>query len=510
MATIPEALAIAVQHHQAGRLKAAEQIYRQILAVEPNHANALHLLGVIVHQAGKHEVAVEYIGRAIRLQGNAAAFHNNLGEAYRALYRISEAVACYRRALELNPEYAEAHSNLGIVLRDQGKLGEALACCRRALELKPGYAEADNNLGVALKDQGKLDEAVACYRRALQLKPDFAEAHINLGSVLKDQGKLGEAVACYRRALELKPHSAEAHNDLGIALEAMGDLQGAEGSFRTALRHNSRFVFAHYNLAALMGGKLPKKDLAAQHRLLEEMDVTDAQRLFLHFGLAQVLDARGEYAEAAEHLDRGNALRLSELRRLGQEYDPKEHESFVTRMIAVCTPDFFERVRGFGLESEIPVFIVGLPRSGTTLIEQILASHCQVFGAGEIKLVSDTMAALGEQGADPIEGLRQLNRQTALRLAARHLERLRELSRTALRVVDKMPDNYLYLGLLASLFPRAKFIHCRRDLRDVAVSCWKAHFQEVRWANDQNTLLHDFTSTNGLWSTGGRSCRCPC
>ena len=192
---------------------------------------------------------------------------------------------------------------------------------------------------------------------------------------LKDQGKLDEAVACYRRALELKPDFAEAHSNLGSALEEMGDLQGAEDSFRAALRHNSRFAFAHYKLAELLGGKLPENDLAAQRRLLEETELTDAQRLLLHFGLAQVLDARGEYAEAAEHLDRGNALQLSEWRKCGQEYDPKEHESLVTRMIAVCTPDFFARVRGFGLESELPVFVVGLPRSGTTLIEQILASH---------------------------------------------------------------------------------------------------------------------------------------
>ena len=126
--------------------------------------------------------------------------------------------------------------------------------------------------------------------------------------------------------------------------------------------------------------------------------------MLLHFGLAQVLDARGEYAEAAEHLDRGNALQLSEWRKHGQEYDPKEHESFVTRMIAVCTPDFFERVRGFGLESEIPVFVVGLPRSGTTLIEQILAGHSRIFGAGETGLASDTMAALGPAGTRHPEG----------------------------------------------------------------------------------------------------------
>jgi hypothetical protein len=161
-------------------------------------------------------------------------------------------------------------------------------------------------------------------------------------------------------------------------------------------------------------------------------------------------------------------------------------------MIGVSTQDFFQRVRGFGLESELPVFVVGLPRSGTTLVEQILASHSQVFGAGEIKLVRETKAALSGQGADFIESLRRLDRPTARRLAARHLESLGGLNLAALRIVDKMPENYLYLGLLASLFPRAKLIHCRRDLRDVAVSCWVTHFKEIRWANEQQHIASRF------------------
>ena len=475
-----------------GKLDEAVACYRRALELKPDFAEAHNNLGNALKDQGKLDEAVACYRRALELKPDYAEAHNNLGIALKDQGKLDEAVACYRRALELKPDFAEAHNNLGIALKEQGKLDEAVACYRRALELKPDFAEAHNNLGNALKDQGKLDEAVACYRRALELKPDFAEAHNNLGIALKDQGKLDEAVACYRRALELKPDFAEAHGNLGSALEEMGDLQGAEDSFRAALRHNPRFAFAHYKLAELLGGKLPEEDLAAQRRLLEETELTDAQRLLLHFGLAQVLDARGEYAEAAEHLDRGNALQLSEWRKRGQEYDPKEYEFLVTRMIAVCTPDFFERVRGFGLESELPVFVVGLPRSGTTLIEQILASHSQVFGAGEIKLARDTMAALGGQGADSIEGLRQLDRQTARRLASRHLERLRALNRAALRIVDKMPENYLYLGLLASLFPRAKFIHCRRDLRDVAVSCWMTHFQEIRWANDQQHIASRF------------------
>jgi tetratricopeptide (TPR) repeat protein len=594
MATIPEALAIAIQHHRAGRLQAAEQIYRQILAVEPNHADAWHLLGVIAHQAGQHDLAIQHLQRAIALEGNSAIFHNNLGGIHYALRRfpeaaacyrravelqpdhaegyynlgnalkdlgkLDEAIACYRRALELKPDFAEAHNNLGNLLKDQGRLDEAVACYRRtaelrpadaeahnnlgnvlrdqgkrdealvcyrraldrrpefadahynlgdvlkelgeideavacyrrALELKPDLSEAHNNLGAALEVQGKLDEAVACYRRALELKPDHARAYNNLGAVLDVQGKLDEAVACYRRALQLKPDFAEAHGNLGAALEETGDFAAAEERFRTALRHDGRFAFAHYKLAELLGRRLPEQDLAALRLLLDETQLTDAQRLLLHFGLAQALDARAEYAQAAWHLEQANAIQASEWRRRGQEYDPSDDEFLVTQLISVCGPDFFQRVRGFGLETELPVFVVGLPRSGTTLVEQILASHSQVYGAGEIALGLQTMAALGEKGAELIEGLRRLDRATTARLAARHLEQLRALHGTAERIVDKMPDNFFSLGLLAALFPRAKLIHCRRDLRDVAVSCWMTHFREVRWANDPSHMASRF------------------
>ena len=312
MVPIPEALAIAFQHHQAGRLQAAEQIYRLILQAEPNHADAMHLLGVIAHQVGKHDIAVEHIERAIGLNGNVAAFHNNLGEAYLALGRIPEAVACYRQALQLKPDYTVAHNNLGAAFKDQGKLDEAVACCRRALELKPDYAEAHNNLGVAFKDQGKLDEAVAClrralelkphfaaahnnlglacwdqgkrdealacWRRALELKPDYAEAHYNLGNAMKDQGKLDEALACYRRALELKPDYAEAHNSLGVAFTEQGKLDEAVACYHRALELKPGYAGAHSNLGLAFQnqGKLDEA-LACYRRALElEPDLAEA------------------------------------------------------------------------------------------------------------------------------------------------------------------------------------------------------------------------------------------
>lgn len=285
MPTISEALAIAVQHHQAGRLAEAEQVYRQVLAIKPNQPTAWHLLGVIAHQVGRNGIAVEYIERAIQSNENVAEFHNNLGEAKRALEKFEEAAACYQRALRLNPDFAEAHNNLGIIRLGREDLTEARACFQRAVQLKPDFAEAHNNLGFALlrqgepaqaracferavqlnpryveayhnlgnvwSDQGRLEEAAACYERAMQLKPDFAEAHNSLGIILKNQGRLDEAVACYQRALELKPDFFEVLNNLGIIRKNQGRVEEAVACYQRALQLNPDFAEVHNNLGTV-------------------------------------------------------------------------------------------------------------------------------------------------------------------------------------------------------------------------------------------------------------------
>lgn len=205
MATIPEVLATAAQHHQAGRLQQAEQAYREVLRVDAQHPDALHLLGVIAHQAGRHQEAVDSIRRAIALQPERAEFHGNLATAYLAAGEFDQAVASSGRALKLKPDFAEVYFNLANVFKAQGRLDEAVAGYRRALEIKPDYAKAHNNLGNALTDRGQSVEAEASYRRALELNPGDAGAHYNLGNVLKGQGRLDEAAASYGRALQIEP-----------------------------------------------------------------------------------------------------------------------------------------------------------------------------------------------------------------------------------------------------------------------------------------------------------------
>ena len=246
--TIPQAFEIAVQCHRAGRLADAEALYRQILAAQPGHADALHLLGLVAHQSGRHDLAVEWIRQAIDLKPDYPIAHCNLAEACRALGRLDDALAACRRALQLAPGLSNAHLNLGNALKDRGDFDGAIAAYRRATELKPDYTEAYYNLGVTHRERGELDEAVAAYRRAVQIKPDYPEAHYNLGIALRDRGQLAEAIAAYQTALALQPGHADARNNLGAALAALGQLDEAIVAYRAALASKPDFPEAHYNL----------------------------------------------------------------------------------------------------------------------------------------------------------------------------------------------------------------------------------------------------------------------
>jgi len=268
--SIPQAFALALQHQQAGRLADAEALYRQILAVQPNHADAWQYLGVIAGWAGRHDLAVALMNRAIVLNPNSPEAHSNLGNVYRSMGRLDDAAASFRRALQLKPDHPEALSNLGIVLAAQGRLDEAIAAYRRALLIKPGYAEIHNNLGLALAENGRPGEAIATYRRALELRPNYPEAWCHLGVALAGDGLPEEAIGAYRRALVLKPDYPEAHHSLGLALAATDQLEDAVAAYRRSLALQPACAEAWNNLgAALAGQDLFDEAMAAFRRALE-------------------------------------------------------------------------------------------------------------------------------------------------------------------------------------------------------------------------------------------------
>ncbi|HKI19553.1 MAG TPA: sulfotransferase, partial [Isosphaeraceae bacterium] len=316
-------------------------------------------------------------------------------------------------------------------------------------------------------------------------------AHNNLGNALQSLGRLDEAKACLLEALRLEPDQTASYVSLANVWEQLGEFDQALDSLRDVLRCDPRHAGALARLATRLRGKLPEADQATIENLLADPKLSLEPRLQLQFGLAQVLDARGEFDRAAELTIHANALQLADFRNRGQVYDHQAHHTIIDQLTAAFSTQFFERVRGYGLDSERPVFIVGLPRSGTSLTEQILASHPRVFGAGELKLaqqILETLPGAIGRGETPLISLEHLDRESTRHLAHHYLNELAALNDSADRVVDKMPDNTVYLGLIATLFPRAKLIHCRRDVRDVALSCWMTNFRDIRWACDPDQI----------------------
>jgi tetratricopeptide (TPR) repeat protein len=476
------------------RMEAAEH-FRQAVRCDPGLAEAHSNLGQFLLEQNQRAEALHHCREAVRLRPALPEAQNNLGNVLRELGQLTDSKDSYSEALRLNPDLALTYSNMGQALQEEGHLVEAIGWYRQALQRDPTAARIHCHLASAFEEQENYPDALAHYHLALQLEPDSAEAHNGLGFALHEQGKFDQAVREYREVIRLKPEFAPGHANLGNILEELGSFEEAEASFRTALRCDPDHAGAYSLLATMLRSKLPESDLEAMRRLLAGPPLALGKRLALHFGIAQVLDARGEYHEAAEQLRLGNALCRELWHKQGKIYDPQAHTRFVDGLIATFTQEWFARMRGFGLETERPIFIVGLPRSGTTLTEQILASHSQVHGAGELGYVRETFEALPRvvgSNDSPLGCLARFDRESARRLAEHHLARLSELDAQAARLADKMPENYLYLGLLAVLFPKAKFIHCRRDLRDVAVSCWMTNFRHLPWAADPDHIAHRF------------------
>jgi tetratricopeptide (TPR) repeat protein len=469
--------------------------FRRAVELEPDSAPARTNLGQILLDRGLADEALSNCQDAVRLQPDAAALHHNLGAALRTLGRLAEARAAYLEALRLQPDLAVSHAHLGLILQQEGRFGDALPWLKQAVELAPNDAAFWQYLAELHTEREEQALAVPCWEQALALAPETAAVHISLGWALQEEGRLAEGGEHYRAAAQLQPGSAPARLNLGGLYEEQGAMAEAEAAFRQAIRLQPGYALPHARLATMLRGRLPEADVAVLEERLADPRLAPGFRARLLFGLAHVLDARNDFSRAADCLRQANALTL-ELAHGRRDYAPVEHDAFVDGLLRAFTPDFFARTEGAGLDTRKPVFIFGLPRSGTTLVEQVLASHPRIHGAGELRLARqsfDSLPSVLDRSDAPVDCVPHLDAGAVRGLADRHLDALETVGGTkADRIVDKMPDNYMYVGLLAALFPRAVFIHCRRDLRDIAVSCWMTDFRSIRWANDPGHIASRF------------------
>jgi tetratricopeptide (TPR) repeat protein len=492
---------------QAGRFDAAAQMIRQALDID-KHQPVYHCnLGIVVQAQGKLDEAAACYERALALKPDLAEVHIELGNIFQTQGKLEKSVACYERALALKPDYLEAHNNLGVSLMSQGRIADAITHYRRALELNPGHANSHANLGVALAAQGRIADAITHYECALELNPRHANAHNNLGIALVAQCRIADGITHYERALELNPDDANAHSNLGVALmakgktdeamahyrralginpdhpEALNNLGNAlkeEGRFDDALNHFGRAIAVrpdyaepHFNRSEIKSFHPGDADLMALEALAESNKLSTDKKTYIHFALAKALEDTGDYIRAFEHLRTGNALKRSQI-----NYDEASVRSFFERTAAVFDRRLLDRFQGSGNPSSIPVFVLGMPRSGSTLVEQILASHPQIHGAGELEHLENMAGAL--RASDPPlpypECVPALDGTTLHKLGEAYLTRLPAVANGVLRIVDKAPGNFLLIGLIRLMLPNAKIIHTRRHPIDTCLSCYSRLF----------------------------------
>ena len=465
-----EQLLQAVALHQAGKLDGAKAAYQSLLKENPDDCDALHYLGLIAFQQGDYADAARLIEQAIKLNGNIPAFHFNLGNAYKQLKQPDSAVDAYRKAAQLDPEFLKAYFNLGLALQAQGKLDEAAGHYRKALLIEPDFAEAYNNLGTALQTQGKPDEAIESYRKALALRPDFAEALNNLGNVLREDGRLDEAVEHYHQALVLRPDYADAHIGLAYLSLDFGKFEAAHNALSTALECRPEHPVAWAILASLHKMTVADESwLNTALRLVAQDNpaLSGKETYSLWFAIGKYYDDTSQYDQAFAAYSQANRLK----RQIEGGFEHTGFTQLVDTLIATYTAAFIRQQREGASLSERPVLIVGMPRSGTSLIEQIIASHPEAFGAGELTF-------WGQQTGANQAGILSGKYGSALiaRIAGACEQHLQHYSATAARIVDKMPDNFLRLGFIATVFPQAKIIHSQRNPVDTCLSIHLANF----------------------------------
>ncbi len=583
-------MSLATQLQSQARLQESEHLLLQILQQQPDHAFALHLLGVIAHQVGKQALAAELIQKAMQINGNVALFHANLSEILRQLKRLDEAIVHGERAVALEPQMAAAHSNLGIAYFDRKDYQHAEACQRRALAIAPNFAAALNNMGSIQRERKRNDEALAWYRKAIAAAPDYLEPLNNYGALVLEDDRTDEAaevlnkalrinpnypeaicnmggvhlaleenekaLACYQRALALRPVYIEAQMGLARTIQALDNLPAAEAEAQRAISIDAGNPKAHallggihaesgkpelaeqeYNRAltldpecddALLGlghlcmelGQMDRAEelfrraledkpdnLAARVHisqvrkasegdenfaaLLDEekrsADLSENRSMSLHFALGKCYDDIKDYGRAFPHFMAGGRLKRARL-----SYDAATAARQFTAITEIFDQATIERLRGAGDPSDVPVFVLGMPRSGTTLTEQIIASHPEVYGAGELHdLLRIAERNIGNNtpplpNPSPASGrgaivsfpdnLRELDQQTLTAWGAEYVAGLKQRAPDARRITDKMPANFFAVGLIHMMLPNAKIIHVKRNPVDTCLSCYTRLF----------------------------------
>ena len=532
----------AIDALRSNRPLRAEEICRDYLLLHPGSAEHLRLLTHALMKQDRLVEAESQARFALSLAPEAPLLHEDLGSVLSLAKRFEDAIPCFEKALELEPNLPLSRKKLGHALaavgrgaeaddvfeeyfeRDPdkrivaegarhlaaGRKEDAIEAFRQALKQNPDNVDAMRSLAnVFLRDRERLDDAEALLRRATQLAPDFTGAWLLLGGVLHEKKRNVEAVDCYRKAVELEPGNAFAWGALGNAhafsgdpdkaaaayaksvaldpdapamqmgyahvLKTLGDQPRSLAAYRAAIRAKPDFGEVYWSMANLKVFRFEDEEVAAMEEQVRRNDLSSSADIHFRFALGKAYEDREEYDKAWEYYDSGNRRKRMEV-----SYDPQDVEIRQQDIREVFTPEFLEEHGGNGFEAPDAIFIVGLPRSGSTLVEQILASHSQVEGTSELSNLSKIAASVGRYRPDDMQypnGLRLLRKQDWRAYGRQYIEETRRLRQTDKPYfTDKLPNNWPHVGFLHLILPNAKIINARRHPLDSCLGGYKQLF----------------------------------
>jgi len=410
---------------------------------------------------------------------NVPLLFNLMGACYKDLGQLDASIQMFEAATKIKPDYAEAHHNLGVTLKDIGKLTEAVESFRSAISILPNYPDAYNNLGNALNELGQNKAAIASYKSALIHKPDYAQAHLNL-AVLFSKFNPTKAIDYYKKAIEIKPNYYAAYFNLASMYRHLGLKNKAIESYEKAIDIKPDYADAHKNLSAMK--KYIKKDyqVVQMELLLTNRGLSQSDQISLNFALAKVNEDLCNEGDFFKFLNRGNKLRKKEL-----NYTFNKDKALILKIKDIFKTSLHQVKKSPIKETTLkPIFIVGMPRSGTSLVEQIISSHNKVHGAGELEYLAKIIAP---EIKESIGNENFFTEKIILSIRSQYLKSLSNIDVSEKYITDKMPLNFRFIGFILSAFPEAKIIHLNRDARATCWSIYKHYFK-----SNGNGYAHNF------------------
>ena len=457
--------------HQQSEYEAATEHYQKFLEIKPNHAQAQYNLGIVLKELGRTELGIEHFKKSITIAADNIEVHKHLADAYITLQRWEEAIDTYQQVLAIQGEDVGTIIKIGNVFLAAQLWTNAIPRYEQALVLQPDNAEVHKNLGSALHKLGKWQEALNCFEQALSLRPQYIDAHIELATLLRQLGRTEDALGQLEQAVAIKPDDVDAHINLADTLRDLGQAELAIERLEQFLSVRPKSGAPYYHISMIN----PKQELIpVVEEIVSDPELRNEDAIYCHFALGNFLKYRKSFDQAFGHF-----LKANTLYRENNRYDADENSQMVDRLIKVYSKAYFQRTRQFGSASLLPVFILGMPRSGTTLVEQILSSHALVHGAGELGAMTSVNVSIAQQlknGSSFPACMSLIDADTAEKYSAQYLQELALHCPTAARVTDKFTENFLRIGLIKTLFPDARIIHCQRNPLDNCISLFFHYF----------------------------------